>query len=284
MYRCAGWPGRIMAEPQGMRAMPTSQQRGEKVAIRPLIAGNWKMNGLTKAVSELTTLRQAIEGPLAGLDVAVMVAPPATLISRAADAVAGSRVQIAGQDCHAKAFGAHTGDIAPEMLADAGASAVILGHSERRADHGETSAMVAAKVVAAHRAGLTAIVCVGETQGERAADLTLTVVERQLAGSLPPSCTAENTVIAYEPVWAIGTGLTPTREDVGAVHQAIRASLVKRFAAEGSRMAVLYGGSVKPDNAESLMSIDDVNGALVGGASLKAEDFIAIIQVYDSMK
>lgn len=242
------------------------------------------MNGLAQAVEQLAILRGAVEGPLSDLDVAVMVAPPATLMSRAAAILDGSPIQLAGQDCHGKAFGAHTGDIAAEMLADAGARAVIVGHSERRTDHGETSAIVSTKATAAHRAGLKAIVCIGETQGERTANLTLPVVERQLRGSLPDGCTGDNTVIAYEPVWAIGTGLTPTRDDVGEVHGAIRAALVQRFGDEGRRMAVLYGGSVKPDNAEALMSVDDVNGALVGGASLKAEDFVAIIRAYESMR
>jgi triosephosphate isomerase len=189
-------------------------------------------------------------------------------------------VLLAGQDCHAKPSGAHTGDISAEMLKDAGASAVIVGHSERRADHGETSAEVKAKAEAAHRAGLVAIICIGETQGERAADQTLAVVCQQLKESLPESATAENTVVAYEPVWAIGTGLTPTPDDVKGVHSAIRGDLVSLLGHEGELMRILYGGSVKPDNAAVLLSVANVNGALVGGASLKASDFLAIVRTY----
>lgn len=179
--------------------------------------------------------------------------------------------------------GAHTGDISAEMLRDAGATAVIVGHSERRADHGETDAAVQAKAEAAHRAGLIAIVCVGETKDERVGGATLTVVGRQVQGSLPNGCTAENTVIAYEPVWAIGTGLTPTVDDVAEVHGAIRRDLAARFGDEGRKMRILYGGSVKPDNAKALMSVGDVNGALVGGASLKASDFLAILRAYETV-
>jgi triosephosphate isomerase len=206
-----------------------------------------------------------------------MICPPATLIAPLAREVAGSRLLVGGQDCHAKASGAHTGDISAEMLKDAGAVAVIVGHSERRADHGERDAEVRAKAEAAHRAGLTAIVCVGETAGERRAGLTLAVVGRQLAGSLPKAATAMNTVIAYEPVWAIGTGLTPTTDDVAEVHGFLRRTLAERLGADGQAMHLLYGGSVKPDNARPLMAVSNVNGALVGGASLKADDFVAII-------
>ena len=192
----------------------------------------------------------------------------------------GSNILLGGQDCHAEASGAHTGDIAAEMLAGAGATAVIVGHSERRAAHGELDIIVRAKAAAAHRARLTAIVCVGETGGERAAGLTEVVVRRQLAGSLPDASTAANTVVAYEPVWAIGTGLTPTAADVARVHAAIRQALVARFPAEGAGVRILYGGSVKPSNARELLSIKDVDGALVGGASLKASDFLGIIAAY----
>jgi triosephosphate isomerase len=187
---------------------------------------------------------------------------------------------LGGQDCHVAASGAYTGDIAAEMLADAGAGAVIVGHSERRSAHGELDRIVRAKAAAAHRAGLIAIVCVGETAGERSAGLTEDVVRRQLDKSLPDAATATNTVIAYEPVWAIGTGLTPTNEDVARVHAAIRQVLTERFAAEGAGMRILYGGSVKPSNARELLAIKDVNGALVGGASLKASDFLGIIAAY----
>jgi triosephosphate isomerase len=253
----------------------------ERRDIRPLMAGNWKMNGVKASVAEATVIRDALSGPMASISSDVMLAPPATLIAGFAAALAGSSLLLAGQDCHAKSCGAHTGDIAAEMLKDAGASAVIIGHSERRADHGETSAEVTAKAEAAHRAGLTAIVCIGETQGERAAGLTLPVVSRQLKTSLPKVAGAENLVIAYEPVWAIGTGLIPTPADVATVHAAIRADLLKLFGAEGQRIRVLYGGSVKPENAASLMSIENVNGALVGGASLKASDFLAIVRAYE---
>ena len=249
---------------------------------RPLVPGNWKMNGFRPALHEALAVRDAVSGPLATLSVDVMIAPPATLLMAMAEACRGGGLAFAGQDCHAKASGAHTGDIAPEMLKEAGASAVIVGHSERRTDHGETDRAVRDKATAAHRAGLTAIVCIGETQGERQAGLTLAVVARQLKGSLPDASIAANSVIAYEPVWAIGTGLTPTVADVAEVHAAIRRDLVTRFGAEGSLMRILYGGSVKPDNARALMSVDNVNGALVGGASLKASDFLAIIRAYES--
>ncbi len=249
--------------------------------IRPLVAGNWKMNGLAASAAEALAVKDAISGPLSSLRADVMIAPPATLL-KFTSACCGEdgRIEFAGQDCHAKASGAHTGDVSAEMLRDAGASAVIVGHSERRADHGETSAVVRAKAEAAHRAGLAAIVCIGETAGERAAGLTLAVVRRQLAQSLPEGSTAANLIVAYEPVWAIGTGLTPTLDDVNDAHAAIRHDLVARFGNEGRRMRILYGGSVKPDNAAALLSVANVNGALVGGASLKAVDFIAILRAY----
>lgn len=176
--------------------------------------------------------------------------------------------------------GAHTGDVSAEMLQDAGATAVIVGHSERRADHAETDRMVRSKAAAAHRAGLAAIVCVGETAGERRAGLTLAIVGRQLAGSLPDGAKAANTVVAYEPVWAIGTGLTPTPADVAEVHAFIRQALLARYGGEGTRMRILYGGSVKPENAKQLMAVANVNGALVGGASLKAKDFLGVVGAY----
>lgn len=252
------------------------------VKIRPLVAGNWKMNGLKGELAEVAALNAALSGPLANIAADVLIAPPATLLASMADACRGSKIAVAGQDCHAKASGAHTGDISAEMLKDGGASAVIVGHSERRADHGERDADVRAKAQAAHRAGLTAIICIGETNGERQAGLTLTVVSRQLKGSVPNGATAANTVIAYEPVWAIGTGLTPSLNDVAEVHGAMRKDLEARFANEGQAMRLLYGGSVKPDNAKALLSIAHVNGALVGGASLKASDFIAIIRAYET--
>jgi triosephosphate isomerase (TIM) len=204
------------------------------------------------------------------------VCPPSTLIWGFSQVYASRGIHIGGQDCHAKDSGAHTGDISAPMLKDAGAAAVILGHSERRADHGESDALVRAKSEAAFRAGLIAIVCVGETAGQRKAGLTLDVVRRQLAGSLPDAASDTNTVIAYEPVWAIGTGLTPTSADVAEVHAAIREAL----GAKGKGMRILYGGSVKPSNAVELMGLPNVDGALVGGASLKAADFLGIIAAY----
>jgi triosephosphate isomerase len=251
--------------------------------IRPLVAGNWKMNGLKASLGEAMAVRDALQGPLASLPAEVMIAPPATLIAGFAAELGSSPVLLAGQDCHPKPSGAHTGDIAAEMLKDAGASAVIVGHSERRTDHGETSADVRAKAEAAHRAGLVAIVCIGETHAERLAGSTLAVVCGQLEESMPELSTAANTVVAYEPVWAIGTGLTPSPDDVKDVHGAIRVRLVAQFGVEGEAMRILYGGSVKPDNAATLMAVENVDGALVGGASLKASDFLAIVRVYENV-
>jgi len=254
----------------------TAEKSGAARPVRPLVAGNWKMNGLAAQLAEAQAVRDALVKSNSAVD--VMICPPATLLAPMASAVKGSKVLVGGQYCHVAASGAYTGDIAAEMLADAGAKAVIVGHSERRAGHGELDSIVRSKASAAHRAGLTAIVCVGETAGERSA--TEEVVRRQLDRSLPDGATAANTVIAYEPVWAIGSGLTPTSEDVARVHAAIRQALTARFAAEGAGMRILYGGSVKPSNARELLSVNDVNGALVGGASLKASDFLGIIGVY----
>jgi triosephosphate isomerase len=245
---------------------------------RPLVAGNWKMNGLRDSVVELERTIDGL-GELSG-KIDVMVCPPATLVAKFAAIARGSPVAIGGQDCHAEAFGAYTGDISAEMLADAGARAVIVGHSERRAGHGEDDPTVRSKARAASRAGLLAIVCVGETRRERELGHTLDVVGRQLAGSLPDHSTASDLVVAYEPVWAIGTGLTPTTRDVAEVHGAVRRDLVGRFGREGDEIRILYGGSVKPQNASELMSVPDVDGALVGGASLKADEFLAIIAAY----
>jgi triosephosphate isomerase len=233
------------------------------------------MNGLGTSLADV----EAIRDRLGVVACDVLICPPATLISRLAAVAAGARLSIGAQDCHAKASGAHTGDIAAEMLRDAGASAVIVGHSERRSDHAETDAIVQAKAVAAHRAGLTAIICVGETIAQRRAGQTLDVVRGQLAGSIPATATAADTVIAYEPVWAIGTGLTPSGDDVVAVHTALRRALQGRVASAAS-VRLLYGGSVKPSNARDLLSLADVDGALVGGASLKADDFLGIIAAY----
>jgi triosephosphate isomerase (TIM) len=244
-------------------------------AIRPLIAGNWKMNGLKAATAEFDAMLAGAAKVAAKVD--LLVCPPATLIAAYAErAKTSAALRVGAQDCHPKASGAHTGDISAEMLADVGAQAIIVGHSERRADHGETDALVRQKAEAAWRAGLVAIVCIGETREQRDAGKTLEVCGTQLLGSLPDGATAGNLVVAYEPVWAIGTGLTPTPSDVEQVHRFIRDSLTKRFNGEGSRIRILYGGSVKPSNAAELMGVADVNGALVGGASLKAADFLAI--------
>jgi triosephosphate isomerase len=245
--------------------------------IRPLIAGNWKMNGLKASLRELDAIAKGA-GDI-GRKADLLICPPATLAG-AALVAAGNAFAIGGQDCHAEPSGAHTGDISAEMLADLGAAYVILGHSERRQNHGETNDGVRAKTQGAWRAGLTAIVCIGETQEERNGGQTLDVVGWQLKDSVPDGATVGSTVIAYEPVWAIGTGLTPTPADVADVHRFIRESLETRFGAEGSGIRILYGGSVKPSNAAELLSVAHVNGALVGGASLKAADFFEIAKVY----
>ncbi len=241
---------------------------------RPLIAGNWKMNGLKASANELAAIGQGAERVWRKAD--LLICPPATLLFTSAAIVIGSKVAIGAQDCHPAASGAHTGDLSAEMLADAGATAIIVGHSERRTDHHETDALVRAKAEAAWRAGLVAIVCVGETQAERDAGKALDVVGLQLAGSVPDGATAANLVVAYEPVWAIGTGRTPTAKDVEEVHGFIRDRLKDRFSDEGATIRILYGGSVKPSNAAELMAVANVDGALVGGASLKAVDFLAI--------
>lgn len=241
--------------------------------IRPLVAGNWKMNGTRASLAELRAIVEGA-GSAAGADALVCV--PATLLSQAAETVAGSPVAVGGEDCHPAPSGAHTGDVSAEMLAGCGATHVIVGHSERRADHGEDDALVAAKAQAAWRAGLVAIICIGETKEQREAGETLDVLSRQLAGSVPAGATAANTVIAYEPVWAIGTGLTPTEADVAKAHAHIREGLRGPLKEEASRTRILYGGSVKPDNAAALLAVDNVDGALVGGASLKAKDFLGI--------
>lgn len=247
--------------------------------IRPLVAGNWKMNGLKDTFPEALRVAEASTKPDAP-EVDVMICPPATMLMVLSEVTRELTLLLGGQDCHDRETGAHTGDLSAEMLKDAGADAVIIGHSERRSDHGELDRHVKSKAEAARRAGLTAIICVGETAGQRESGVTMGVVQRQLAASVPDGATAQNTVIAYEPVWAIGTGLTPTVDDVAAVHAGIRAALTQRFGSEGGQIRILYGGSVKPDNAKSLLSVANVNGALVGGASLKADDFLGIIQAY----
>ena len=244
-------------------------------AIRPLIAGNWKMNGLKAAFSEFEAMLAGSSAVSAKAD--LLVCPPATLISSFAERARGVKaLSVGAQDCHPKPSGAHTGDISAEMLKDAGASAIIVGHSERRTDHGENDILVRQKAEAVWRAGLLAIVCIGETQHQRDAGQTLDICCGQLDLSLPEGSTAANLVVAYEPVWAIGTGRTPTTNDVAEVHAAIREVLLARFGDEGRKMRILYGGSVKPSNAKELMAVANVNGALVGGASLKAADFLAI--------
>jgi len=243
--------------------------------IRPLIAGNWKMNGLKSSGAELDAMIAGAADVTGKAD--LLVCPPATLLAAFAEKVRGTKaIAVGAQDCHARASGAHTGDISAEMLADAGASAIIVGHSERRADHGETDLAVHQKTEAVWRAGLVAIVCVGETQHQRDAGQTLDILRGQLNLSLPQGSRADNLVVAYEPVWAIGTGLTPTAKDVEQIHTFVRELLIERFNGEGARMRILYGGSVKPTNAAELMAVANVNGALVGGASLKASDFLAI--------
>ena len=244
-------------------------------AIRPLIAGNWKMNGLKASIAEFGAMLAGASAVAARAD--LLVCPPTTLVTAFAERARGSKaVAVGAQDCHSKASGAHTGDLSAEMLADAGASAVLVGHSERRADHGETDTLVRQKAEAVWRAGLTAIVCIGETREQRDAGKTLDICGAQLQGSLPDNATSGNLVVAYEPVWAIGTGLTPTVGDVEQVHRFIRDKLSERFKGEGAKIRILYGGSVKPSNAAELMAVANVNGALVGGASLKAADFLAI--------
>jgi triosephosphate isomerase len=245
------------------------------MARRPLVAGNWKMNGLAASLAELKAIIAGADGRSAA---DLMVCPPATLIASFAATARGSPVLIGAQDCHAQASGAYTGDISAEMLKDAGATAVVVGHSERRRYHCETDSEVRAKALAARRAALMPIVCVGETRAEREAGRALGVVGAQLQGSLPDG--PVDFVIAYEPVWAIGTGLTPTPGDVGEMHNSIREHLVVRFGEAGKSVRVLYGGSVSPKNAKELLAVDNVDGALVGGASLKAADFLSIAGFY----
>ena len=242
--------------------------------MRSLVAGNWKMNGLAAALPELAALKDGLAAMPPACE--VLVCPPATLVAQAAWQVKGA-FALGGQDCHARPSGAFTGDISAEMLKDAGASFVIVGHSERRQYHGESDADVAAKAQAAWRAGLKAIVCIGETAAQREAGAHNRICGGQIDGSVPLGATAENTVIAYEPVWAIGTGKTPTAADIVAMHAHIRACLVARLGDGAKDMPILYGGSVKPDNAAEILNLPEVGGALVGGASLKAADFLAII-------
>ena len=245
---------------------------------RPLVAGNWKMNGLVGALKEARAVANAITKRPPSCD--VMICPPATLIQNMRADTKDSKLLIGGQDCHASSQGAHTGDISAEMLKNIGARAVIVGHSERRQDHGEKNMDVRAKAAAAHRAGLIAIVCIGETLAEREKGQTLRIVGHQLKGSLPVEATSRNTVIAYEPVWAIGSGLTPSLADVAEVHAYLRKRLGALMGEAADATRLLYGGSVKPENARELMAVGNVDGALVGGASLKAKDFSGILDAY----
>ncbi len=246
--------------------------------IRPLVAGNWKMNGTTASLKEPRLLAAMLGGVRLKCD--VLVCPPATLIRRVRSVLKGSKIKAGAQDCHAAASGAHTGDISADMLKDCGATAIIVGHSERRTNHKESDADVAAKAKSVLKSGLVAIVCIGETLDERKVGKTLDVLSKQLKGSLPDGATADTVVIAYEPVWAIGTGLTPTTAEVAEAHAHIRKDLESIMGKDGAATRILYGGSVKPSNAAELMGAPNVNGALVGGASLKAADFIGIIKTY----
>ena len=241
--------------------------------MRKLAAGNWKMNGTAAALTEVAALVAAHPAPACDM----LLCPPATLVAQMVWAARGTALAVGGQDCHAKPSGAHTGDISATMLKDAGAGYVIVGHSERRTDHGETDALVQAKALAALAAGLTAIVCIGETEAERDAGRTLAVIGQQLDGSVPADGTAATLVLAYEPVWAIGTGRTPTIAEITEVHAFLRARLTSRIGAEAAGVRILYGGSVKPSNAVEIFAVPHVDGALVGGASLKAADFGAIV-------
>jgi len=243
--------------------------------VRRLIAGNWKMHGTGTALGEIVAVAKYVAEEAPPCD--VLVCPPFTLIARATRAADGS-IAIGGQDCHRELSGAFTGDVSAEMLADAGAKAVIVGHSERRSLHGETDLDAAMKTSAAWRAGLFAILCIGETEAERDAGQAVDIVARQLDASLPLGANSNTTAIAYEPVWAIGTGRTPKTEEITAIHALIRERLTERLGEGGSQLRILYGGSVKPANAGSILNLPNVNGALVGGASLKAEEFVSIIR------
>lgn len=245
-------------------------------AARPIVIGNWKMNGLREQLAEIRLLAGMLEGIDLRCDVAIC--PPATLISSACEALEGSVVKVGGQDCHTEPAGAYTGDISAEMLRDIGAELVIVGHSERRQRHGETDAIVSAKASAAHRAGLCAVICIGESEEEREQGETLAVITRQLRESVPETAPADLTIIAYEPVWAIGSGRTPTEAEIAEVHLTVRRFLAERFGeAAAQEVRILYGGSMKPSNARSILAIDHVDGGLVGQASLQARDFLGII-------
>lgn len=244
---------------------------------RTLIAGNWKMNGLVGNLTEIERVAAAVVPSQAGPE--ILLCLPATLIHPAAAKAAGSALKIGGETCHPKEKGAHTGDISAEMLKDAGAAYVIVGHSERRADHGETDAAVASQASAALRAGITPIICVGETLAQRDAGEVLKVISEQMAGSIPSDAAAEMIVVAYEPVWAIGTGRVANSDQIAEVHGFIRTLLTQRFGEAGRGTRILYGGSMNPGNAEEILAVAEVNGGLIGGASLKADDFLAIYRL-----
>ena len=250
--------------------------------IRPLVAGNWKMNGTRENLDQIKAIAAGL-GPDMSDKIDALICPPETLLYVATAIADGTALSIGGQDCHAEQSGAFTGDISADMIADCLGSHVLVGHSERRTLHGEDSAAVHAKAEAAKAAGLTRVICIGETEAERKSGDTLKILGDQLAGSVPDGSTAKDTIIAYEPVWAIGTGLTPTVEDVTEAHAFIRAEMEKRFAGEGAAMRLLYGGSVKPSNAAELLAVPHVDGALIGGASLKADDFLAICKACRSL-
>ena len=247
--------------------------------LRPLVAGNWKMHGFKASLQEIVAMRRAVEAGEAGR-AEVLVCPPSTLIISAAALLEEGPVSLGAQNCHPGVTGAYTGDVSAAMLADAGARYVIVGHSERRGGYGESDAMARAKAEAANKAGLTAIVCIGETQAEREAGDAVEAVCRQLLNSLPLGASAAELVVAYEPIWAIGSGRTPTVDDIAEMHAAVRDVLVELYRAEAAEMRILYGGSVKPANAAELLGLPNVDGALVGGASLKAADFMGIAAAY----
>jgi triosephosphate isomerase len=250
--------------------------------LRPLLAGNWKMHGTRECLSQIKAVAEGVKTPLSE-KIETLLCPPATLLYVATALADDSPLAIGAQDCHHAQSGPHTGDISAEMIADCFGTYVIVGHSERRTNHGETNKLVCAKAYAAHNADLTAIICIGETAEEHKAGRTLDVLKEEIHASVPDGATAERTVIAYEPVWAIGSGHTPTPADIETAHVFIRGELVRRFGAEGQRIRILYGGSVNPTNARDLVGIANVNGLLVGGASLKAADFLAIYGAYEQL-
>jgi len=251
--------------------------------ITLLIAGNWKMNGTSASLPELEAMNKGFHEAAGGKKIESLICLPATLISRAHEAVKGGVIALGGEDCHFAESGAHTGDISASMLKDAGATHVIVGHSERRTDHHESSELVRKKADAAWKSGLVAVICVGETLEQREQGKALDIVGQQCDASVPDGATAHNLVVAYEPVWAIGTGKIPTTDDVAKMHAFIREKMEKRFGAEGKRVHILYGGSMKPNNAAELLAVPHVDGGLIGGASLKAKDYLAIVQAAASV-